>query len=124
MIEIEPGHIYKLNILDARPEEPFSNLVFVKRMGNKYPGNTTMHAGTNCQEVLRACASRLLFLQQQLPHELTHVARLSIEGAIHLLEERAALRHGRDTNFSIHEAVHGKFCNKCGHIKCQGDCHA
>lgn len=124
MIEVEPGHIYKLGILDAQPAECFSNLVYVKRMGDKYPGNTSAHSGTTVQEVLRTAVARLLYVNNQLPNEHTHLARLNIEGAIFELETRAAERTGRDTGFSIHEAVYGITCSKCGHIQCKGECHA
>lgn len=123
---LEPGHRYELMQLDV----PGSSLTygtelwFVKRMGDKYPGNTTAHPGTIIQEVLRACVARLLYVNDQLPNEHTHLARLNIEGAIFELETRAAERAGRDTGFSIHEAVYGTTCFKCGHIQCKGECHA
>lgn len=88
-----------------------------------YPGNKGHHTGTNIQEVLRACADRLLYLHNQIPDEDTHSARLAIEGAIFLLECRAARRHKREQTFSIDEAVKGKTCHKCGHIHCDGKCH-
>lgn len=120
MIILDPGHRYKLFHLDGKKS---TILTFVKRTGKMYPGNKSKNEGTNCQEVLRACADRLLYLNNQIPDENTHSARLAIEGAILLLEQRAARRHGRSEEFSISKAVHGDFCKKCGHVECNGKCH-
>lgn len=128
MIEVEPGHRYDLQVLDHRElhtrESAVVRLAFVKRTGLKYPGNENEHPGTTLQEVLRACVARLIYVNNQLPNEHTHLARLNIEGAIFELESRAAELAKRDAGFSIHEAVYGTTCSKCGHIQCKGECHA
>lgn len=122
MRELESGHIYQLQTLDG---EAAQILIFVKRIGEKYPGNLLpAHQGTTVQEVLRSCVARLLYVNNQLPNEHTHLARLNIEGAIFELESRAAELAKRDAGFSIHEAVYGTTCSKCGHIQCKGECHA
>lgn len=58
---IDPGHHYGLAVLDGEPNGSES-LLFVKRQGEKYPGNTFHHHGTTLQEVLRACCERLRYV--------------------------------------------------------------
>lgn len=49
---VDPGHVYDLVSLDGGQVH---RLTFVKRLGERYPGNVGFpHAGTNMQEVLRA----------------------------------------------------------------------
>jgi hypothetical protein len=111
---IDQGHTYALQELDGEGERI---LVFVKREGEKYPGNIGHHSGTNCQEVLRAVFDRLGYLDHQIEDSRNQKCRYLIAEVIELLEARAADRHGRPRPSRI-EAVAGKTCPKCGHVGC------
>lgn len=112
---LDPGHEYLLNSLDGEQE---NRLVFVKREGEKYPGNIGSHPGTTMQEVLRALIDRATYVNNQIPFEETQRAILYMKLVIYYLEVRASIRHGNIPDFSAKEAVYGKTCTKCGHIKC------
>jgi hypothetical protein len=115
---VDPGHVYELQALDMLDEDScLPPLVFVKREGEKYPGNIGHHGGTNCQEVLRAVFDRLGYLDRQIEDSRNQKCRYLIAEAIELLEARAADRHGRPRPTRI-EAVAGKTCRKCGHVGC------
>jgi hypothetical protein len=135
---IEPGHIYELNWLDGKPrgftdgafpvaEWTFQNqLIFVKREGDKYPGNKGHHPGTNIQEVVRALIDRVKYLDNQIQHERNTFVLQHLRAVIHQLELRAAQRHNRELRLSINEIFNIEIldvCNKCGHIGCEGECH-
>ena len=116
---IDSGHVYELQELDA--EQPCSRvLVFVKREGEKYPGNVGHHSGTNCQEVLRAIFDRLGYLDNQIEDPRNIRCRHLLAEAIYLLECRAADRHNRPRPDTVIEALTGKTCPKCGHVGCTG----
>lgn len=122
---IDPGHRYELYKLDV-PEwrqDKTASLVFVKREGDKYPGNVGIHPGVTTQEVLRACADRLIYVNAQIPDANTMRALACVYYAIHALEVRAALRAGRPNQMTIATAVNGATCLKCGHVGCEGGCH-
>ncbi len=111
---IDPGHVYDLQVLDS--EVPtLERLVFVKREGDKFPGNVGHHSGTNCQEVLRAIHDRLNYVNNQIPDPRNVEAVGLLERVIYLLEERAAERHGRIPP-TVWESVHGATCDHCGHV--------
>ena len=124
---IDPGHDYRLQILDAPKVEgrpPYEHgLVFVKREGEGYPGNVGSHSGTNIQEVLRAVVDRLEYVNKQIPDEDTMSAWRFVRAAIYSLEMRAARRHGRPATFTMDETIYGETCQKCGHVGCRGECH-
>lgn len=115
---IDPGHKYLLDSLDGPCEQ---TLTFVKREGPKYPGNVGSYPGTTIQEVLRVLINRLEYVNNQLPCFETQVARESLIMAIGWLERRAARIHGRKDP-SVHDAVYGEKCPKCGHVGCQESC--
>lgn len=132
---IDPGHIYELNWLDVErgfEAEDFDgpgcrDLRFVKREGEKYPGNVGHYAGTTMQEVLRAIIDRLKYVHAQKPDPLNNFAMNNLRSAFYNLELRAALRHGRTLNFSLAEIDCIETlptCAKCGHIGCRGECRA
>src|SRR5712675_2116787 len=111
---IDPGHSYELLMLDGISTGCL--LTFVKRVGDKFPGNTTSYPGTTMQEVLRAVIDRAEYVNNQIPcKETQEVIRLCTE-AVFQLEKRAAIRHGREIDFTTNEAVHGDLCTTCGHI--------
>jgi hypothetical protein len=121
---IDPGHLYVVQTLDANDANDVFQLRFVKRIGPKFPGNIgPAYAGTTVQEVLRACVDRLYYVNNQERDVNTLAANRKLQQAIYLLEERAARRHGREINFGLHGALHGRTCLKCGHVGCEGKCH-
>lgn len=135
---IDPGHIYELAWLDGLPyllttgdsltdktayQQGSNTLVFVKREGDKFPGNIGHHAGTNIQEVLRALMDRLKYLDNQIHDERNNVCIEYLRRTIWLLEDRAAERHGREFDYFPNNIELEPTCNKCGHIGCMGDCH-
>ena len=119
---LDPGHLFQLDSLDG---DFYQELRFVKREGEKFPGNVGSYSGTTMQEVLRALMSRLLYLENQKPHQLNkHVYRHLME-AIFLLEERAAMQHNRHKDFiensDISDIISGEGkCQKCGYLGCKG----
>ena len=119
MIVVDPGHEYLLNSLDGEQQ---CRLVFVKREGEKYPGNVGHHPGTTMQEVLRALIDRACYVNRQIPCQQTEEAVRLMKEVVRLFEERAALRHGREPPWTD-QAVYGATCRKCGHVGCGGKCH-
>lgn len=119
---IEPGHVYRLDILDGEGWEAPERLRFVKREGDGYPGNVGSHSGTTTQEVLRALIERTQYVDGQIQDDSNEQVLACLREAIWQLEERAARRHGR----SFHVAVDGieklPTCEKCHHIGCGGGC--
>lgn len=131
---LDPGHAYKLNWLDGYPEvaglgsRPHSSmsedvLIFVKREGNKYPGNIGHYPGTNIQEVLRSLIDRVKYLNNQLFDERNIDILNYLRQCLYLLEERAAERHNRPIFLLIGNIEEMKTCSVCGHIGCNGVCH-
>lgn len=122
MIVVDPGHSYLLNLLDSGScSTSHSELVFVKRMGEIYPGNTSSHAGTNIQEVIRACIDRVKYLDNQIPCYENKSILLHLRLAIWWLELRAAMRHNRKESIAdidVHRIESEPTCPKCGHIRC------
>jgi hypothetical protein len=88
---LDPGHCYLLDVLDGdAPEE----LTFVKRVGDKYPGNTDAYSGTTLQEVLRACIDRVKYVNAQIPDFNNNDVLYHLRATILALEQRAYVRHG------------------------------
>lgn len=124
---IDPGHTFALDWLDGsvttvRPSTgvpAVNTLTFVKREGERYPGNVGHYPGTNLQEVLRACISRVKYLDKQLPHEGNMEVLFHLRKAMMELELRAAERHGRYLNGdNWHNIEDEPTCPRCGHIGC------
>lgn len=127
MKEIDAGHVFQLRKLDVpEPKEdgvccPVSFLTFVKREGEKYPGNVGHHPGTTTQEVIRALIARTKYVDKQNPAIENQTVLAGLEAAILALEVRAARLHNRPADFSLAEVVSGDTaCLKCGHIGCKG----
>jgi hypothetical protein len=119
---IERGHIYELLSLDG---EIHQKLVFVKRLGGKYPGNTGQaHPGTTVQSVIRALVDRVSYLtcqgdclQQDTREDIAIINNL--RDCLFLLEHRAMREHGLDASqLTQHDAVHAPMCPQCGHVHC------
>lgn len=123
---LDPGHLYRFNLLD---EDSYPGKIredgvrFVKREGENYPGNKGIYPGTTLQEVLRACTDRLRYVNGQIRSHWNDDALGHLREAIRLLEQRAAERHGRSTDISLDEAEFGECCKKCNHVGCEGGCH-
>lgn len=119
---VEPGHIYQLRLLDESPSRinPHDTLRFVKRVGEKYPGNEyPRHPGTICQEVLRALIDRAEYLNKQIPCAKTEAAIGNLRSALLLFEIRAARVHNRTLGFScLKEFEEAIPCNHCLHVGC------
>ena len=116
---LDPGHKYQLNPLDG---DNIQFLTFVKREGEKFPGNKGHYSGTTLQEVFRACIERVNYVNNQIPDERNDAIIIYLRDAILLLEERAAERHGRRLSNTM---LGGKVpielrptCVFCGHLEC------
>ena len=117
---IDPGHIYLLDRLDSSEK---TNLVFVKRQGEKYPGNENAYPGTNMQEVIRALIDRCKYVYKQIPCEETAMVIVHLRRALLDLEMRAAKRHGRAAPSTYTHGIEERpYCSECGHIGCTGEC--
>lgn len=116
---IDPGHKYELDHLDGINK---SILTFVKREGNKFPGNIGHYEGTNLQEVLRILINRIEYLNNQVPDKRNLVIIHKLLKSIWLLEDRAAERHNRDFDYHYIDIDKEPTCNNCGHIGCNGEC--
>lgn len=91
---LDPGHAYSVAMLDC-DERLEGLLTFVKREGEKYPGNVGNHPGTTMQEVLRALVDRAMYVYNQEPCTETESAIELMKAAIVCLEIRAARKHER-----------------------------
>lgn len=123
---IDPGHSYLLDVYDSRNgPEPRQRIDFVKRIGAKYPGNETAHAGTITQELLRVLIDRAKFLDKQEYWPLNQVLINEWRHHIYELEVRAASRHGRILQRITLEGIENDpTCSLCGHIECKEECRA
>lgn len=110
---LDPGHRYELASLDSH--EP-AILQFVKRIGERYPGNVgDPKPGTNCQEVYRALHDRARYLNGQFWYIETTLVIALTKLCIWLFEFRAA-RIKRRRPPGLGRSVAGPQCSKCGHV--------
>lgn len=121
---LDPGHRYRLKVLD--PYLPYVpvELQFVKREGPEYPGNVGWRTGTTTQEVLRALIDRTKYVDNQIHDEMNDVVIFHLRSAILCLESRAARRHNRrlPSELDIIDIEHQPTCPECNHIGCNGEC--
>lgn len=120
---IDPGHHFALDSLDGEIKQ---TLQFVKRCGDKYPGNEEpAYPGATSQEVLRALISRTLYVQNQEFDARNVIALRGLRMALRAFETRAAER--RDELDQFFDLVDGgcglniedhPTCPTCGHIAC------
>lgn len=125
MRTIESGHRFVLTNLDFTDESDMSQeLVFVKRIGEKYPGNLyPPHPGTTIQEVIRALIARCEYVHWQIPCIETKMTIGLLKTVIALLEIRAKRVKGKHLNWNDLEWLHfAETCEACGHIECKGEC--
>ncbi len=146
---LDPGHRYDLATLDGREWETVE-LRFVKRMGPGYPGNESAYSGTTIQEVCRALIDRVIYLDGQDPDPVNVEVVEHLREVIIFLEERAAVRHGRELpidrrHWKISPASQAEIgdsmietvewcekgciedapvCKYCLHVQCDGTCRA
>lgn len=119
---LDPGHTYELFQLDTL-NNVLNVLVFVKREGEKYPGNVGHHPGTIIQDVLRCLINRLKYVDNQKHHIYNDMAIDHLRRAFELLEIRAAHEQGRSKIVANDQPVElMEFCHTCGHIGCTGKC--
>lgn len=118
---IDPGHLYNLDCLDTTPDFRTEKLTFVKRQGDKYPGNVGYHPGTTIQEVMRVIIDRLQYVNDQMYSSHDEVSIRYARGIILELETRAAKQHGRRI-FPRHDIENEPTCKICGHIQCNETC--
>jgi hypothetical protein len=113
---IDPGHVYALDSIDGVYVQ---SLTFVKREGDKWPGNQGHHPGTTSQEVLRALINRFKYVNQQLPCWETQACIHMAETMIGILESRAARVHGRVLEIATLAGIdYFGMCPVCGHVLC------
>lgn len=121
---VDPGHKYILDELD-KDDGGLIYLIFVKRLGEKYPGNTgRARGGTYCQDVLRALIDRCKYLNNQIPCPQTIRIIELLRTALYLFEYRAAELKGELPSFFRMEEIRSDLvgiegvvaCKKCGHL--------
>lgn len=116
MVTLDPGHVYLLDALDG---DAVQRLAFVKREGDKYPGNVGSHSGTTLQEVIRALIERCQYVNAQTPCAETEAVTGLLSAALLLLELRAARNHGRHLDTTLDALITGSGkCTRCGHVGC------
>lgn len=114
---IDPGHKFKLNWLDSPTYH--GELQFVKREGERYLGNIGTYPGTTTQEVLRACISRSLYVNNQIFSIWTWIGIQLLRLTIFSFEWRAKRVKGKWLSpFSLIKIEQYSICQKCGHILC------
>lgn len=127
MRTVDPGHCYSLEHLDG---DGTTMLTFVKRIGERYPGNEgPAHEGVIVQEVLRALIHRVQYVDQQRPDERNRAVITLFRAALRSLEVRAA--HERGDLVAVAQAanVGGRLpeewetCRTCGHAFCHSTEH-
>ena len=115
MREIDKGHRFILNSYDG----PYGcELQFMKREGKGYPGNEGHYPGTNCQEVMRALITRIIYLNWQESCLTNKISIWLLRVIIWLFEYRAARRHNVYPVWKLHNIEKLATCPTCGHIKC------
>lgn len=120
---LDPGHRYELDHLDSEHGFTCERLQFVKRIGEKFPGNQEpRYEGTTTQEVIRALIDRTKYVNAQRPSVHNLQAIRDLRSALVEFEMRAA--HERDESFAIcaivalEEPELAPICAQCGHILC------
>ncbi len=120
---IDPGHHFALDCLDGEIQQ---TLQFVKRVGEKYPGNEEpAYPGCTSQEVIRALIARTKYVNNQMPDGLNAIAIRGLRMALRAFETRAADKRGElDAFFDLVDGGCEKYieelptCSTCGHIAC------
>lgn len=128
---VDPGHWYHLDDLDRVDgwAESSSELRFVKRTGDAYPGNVgTGYNGTTSQEVLRVLIDRTKYVDKQQHDQANSHAIGLMRGALQAFEDRAARKRDEwdhyakirsEAEVSGVEIEDMPTCDTCGHIGCR-----
>ncbi len=115
---IDAGHHYQLQNLD---DKGFTDLVFVKREGENFPGNVGSNPGPTSQEVIRALLNRAHYVDNQKSFEENESVINALRLALFFLEVRAKRVRGETLSFGIDDAERIEYlpaCKTCGHIEC------
>lgn len=114
---IDPGHVYGMDSIDGG-EVQF--LRFVKREGERYPGNVGSHPGVTMQEVTRALIDRARYVNNQIPCVETEIYLRCMQIGLAALEQRHARVKGRYLHLedSLEAFEKAETCGECGHIAC------
>lgn len=125
---IDPGHKFALTLYDGEVGA-LCELTYMKREGDKYPGNKGRYPGTNMQEVVRSLIVRTEHLNRQVPCDENAVGLRCLREFLLSLEVRAAMRHGM-THIEAASILFRFFlegtieqlptCAVCGHIRLPG----
>lgn len=123
---VDPGHVYDLENLDDDGPPTVTRLRFVKRIGDKFPGNAAPgHPGTITQEVLRALIERTKYVNGQREHVANFRVLRDLRSALVELELRAAEERGdvaaKHRILGLPEPELAWTCSGCGHILCRRD---
>lgn len=132
---LDAGHAYRLAALDVpiEADDEFhqwfegadQSLIFVKRVGDKYPGNEDAYPGTTVQDVCRVLIDRLEYVNRQIPHNGNLRSILHLKQIIYELEDRAAENNRlvgefRQLTYRKLDEIHKlPVCKHCGHIVCK-----
>lgn len=123
---LDAGHWYELDLLDADIHGSTSHreLRFVKRIGEKFPGNQEPgYEGTTSQEVIRALIDRQRYVDGQRLCVTNLLVLSNLRMALRWLEVRAAEERGDDTAASrildLLEPETEPTCGHCGHTLCR-----
>ena len=102
---VVPGHVYLLDELKTELRSGVnknkSELVFVSRVGDNYPGNKDNFDGVTTQEVCRALIERAIYLNEQKSSWYTVASIWLFRAVIWLYEKRAAEIHKLPFNFKL-----------------------
>ena len=115
MITLDEGHWYSLESLDGNMPQ---QLVFVKRQGDKFPGNTSSYPGTTSQEVLRALINRTKYVETQQHSFYNLIVLDSLRHALSALETRAIEIKGIEFPIRTDNIEDWPTCKHCGHVAC------
>src|SRR5438552_14576746 len=111
---LDPGHKYELDNLDSKYNLK-TLLIFVKREGDKYPGNIGHYEGTNLQEVIRVLIDRIKYLDNQIHDDRNITCIQYLRNVLWLLEDRAAERHNRSWELRHTDELElFRVCKICG----------
>lgn len=112
---VDKGHCYLVDSYDGGPQQ---QVRFMKRLGDKYPGNLDAYWGTNCQELLRVLIDRVKYLDGQAHCFHNWLCIRLLRTTLYLFEHRAAKRHNRKLHLGRWTIESHPACKICGHIQC------
>lgn len=125
---VDPGHLYDLDCLDVGLRGEVGGLAerlrFVKRIGEKFPGNRAPgYAGTTTQEVIRALIDRTKYVNGQRENHVNLKVIRDLRSALVELEMRAARERNDALSAwliaAMDEPETEPTCRGCGHLICK-----